>query len=260
MDWFKHYTSSHEDPDISDAWDEFGDSAVVVFWTVLEIYGREFSHLKDGYLTISIRYFERKLRRKWKKVEKILAFFALRHRILFEKTDLTVSISIPKFIAVASNWTKRHPVSPTEVPTEASTEAPTAKEEDKEYKEEKDKRLNTTPKSSSTIPPCPHQTIVSLYHEMLPELPKVTDWTTERQALLRARWVDKAERQNIEWWKGYFESVRKSAFLMGQTDPAPGRKLFRADLEWLVRKQNMVKVLEGKYTDTSVGGLAKYGL
>ena len=135
MDWFKHYTSSHEDPDISDAWDEFGDSAVVVFWTVLEIYGREFSHLKDGYLTISIRYFERKLRRKWKKVEKILAFFALRHRILFEKTDLTVSISIPKFIAVASNWTKRHPVSPTEVPTEASTEAPTAKEEDKEYKE-----------------------------------------------------------------------------------------------------------------------------
>ena len=70
---------------------------------------------------------------------------------------------------------------------------------------------------------------------------------------MRARWVDKAERQNIEWWNGYFESVRKSAFLMGQTDPAPGRKLFRADLEWLVRKQNMVKVLEEKYTDTGEG-------
>ena len=95
---------------------------------------------------------------------------------------------------------------------------------------------------------------------MLPELPKITDWTTERQALLRARWNDKPERRRSEWWIEYFNTVRKSSFLMGQSDPAPGRKLFRADLEWLVRKQNMVKVLEGKYTDTSVGGLAKYGL
>ena len=114
------------------------------------------------------------------------------------------------------------------------------------------KEINTTSKSSPTIPPCPHQAIVSLFHKMLPELPKVTDWTTERQALLRARWNEKPERRNSAWWIEYFNTVRKSSFLMGQTDPAPGRKLFRADLEWLVRKSNMIKVLEKKYEDGGV--------
>lgn len=139
MEWFKHSTGSHEDPDISDAWDQFGDAGPVIFWTILEVFGAEYSHLKDGWLTLSIPYFERKTRRKFRKTEKILEYFEKRERIYFEITQETISFTIPKFIKIASNWTTRPKQIPTVLPTDAPTELPTAKEE------EKKKNKNNTP-------------------------------------------------------------------------------------------------------------------
>ena len=107
MEWFKHLSNSHENPDISDSWDLFGDAGPVVFWTILEVYAKEFSRLDDDcWLTVSIPYFERKLRRKWRKIEKILEFFEQRSKIFFKKTQQTVSIKVPKFIDVSSNSTQ----------------------------------------------------------------------------------------------------------------------------------------------------------
>lgn len=85
MKWFKHITDSHEDPDISDAWDIIGDSALTVFWVTLEVYAKEYSHCdKDGYLYLSVNYWERKLRRKWKKIEEVWNFFREKGRFFFE--------------------------------------------------------------------------------------------------------------------------------------------------------------------------------
>jgi hypothetical protein len=137
MEWFKHSTNSHEDPDISDAWDVFGDAGPLIFWTILEVFGAEYSHLNDGWMTISIPYFERKVRRKYKKVEKILEFFEKRQRIFFKKSDCDISITIPKFIKIASNWTIRPQSKPTQSPTEVPTEAPHAIEEEEKKKENK---------------------------------------------------------------------------------------------------------------------------
>lgn len=69
--------------------------------------------------------------------------------------------------------------------------------------------------------------------------------------MLRTRWKEKPERQSLEWWKAFFLSVNESDFLMGRTSGSNGRKPFRADLEWIVRPQNMVKILEGKYSNES---------
>ncbi|UHQ19403.1 hypothetical protein LVB87_14625 [Lysobacter sp. KIS68-7] len=93
---------------------------------------------------------------------------------------------------------------------------------------------------------CPHVEIVALYHEVLPELARVSDWTVERQKLLRKRWREKAERQHLRWWRSFFEYVRGCDFLMGRTSGRDGRP-FECDLEWLVRPTNFVKVIEGKY-------------
>ncbi|MFA5379833.1 MAG: hypothetical protein WC455_29005 [Dehalococcoidia bacterium] len=126
MEWFQHDTGSHDEQDYCDAWELFGDAAVSVFWTTLELYGQKFSTADDGWVTFSLTHFERKTRRKFKKSEKILEFFQNRSRIYFKKTDLTISIHIPKFIKKASNWSKRPKSQPTEAPTEVPTEAPTA--------------------------------------------------------------------------------------------------------------------------------------
>lgn len=89
---------------------------------------------------------------------------------------------------------------------------------------------------------CPHEAIVSLYHETLPELPRVKVWTEERRKQLRARWHEEPKRQDLEWWRKYFEYVRKSSFLMGG-----GANRWVPDLEWLVKKSHLVRVIEGKY-------------
>ena len=100
--------------------------------------------------------------------------------------------------------------------------------------------------SKPTTPSCPHQEIIAAYHEILPSLTRVRDWTTARQAFLRKRWNENPERQSVDWWRGFFEYVSMSDFLMGRS-PGRGGEPFECDLEWLVRPKNFVKVLEGKY-------------
>lgn len=96
---------------------------------------------------------------------------------------------------------------------------------------------------------CPHQDIIAIYHEVLPMLPKVREWTPARQALLRSRWRESDKRQSLDWWRRYFTFVRdKCPFLVGKSEQ-PGRGPFLADLEWLIRPTNMPKVIEGRYQD-----------
>jgi len=64
----------------------------------------------------------------------------------------------------------------------------------------------------------------------------------ERQKHLRARWKEDPKRQNLDWWKRYFAYVRESPFLMGN-----GNKKWKPNLEWLVKKSNLINVIEEKY-------------
>lgn len=92
---------------------------------------------------------------------------------------------------------------------------------------------------------CPHQEIIAAYHEILPSLARVREWTPERQSFLRKRWTEKEDRQSLDWWRDFFLYVGKSDFLMGRRETKTGA--FECDLEWLVRPQNFVRVLEGRY-------------
>lgn len=97
------------------------------------------------------------------------------------------------------------------------------------------------------VPDCPHEEIIALYHEILPMCPPVRIWEEDRQKLLRTRWRDDAERQTLEWWRGFFDYVKSCPFLVGKKDPGPDREPFLATLEWLVRPKNFAKVIEGNY-------------
>ncbi len=99
----------------------------------------------------------------------------------------------------------------------------------------------TSPEDS--IPDCPQQGIVRLYHEVLPGLPPVNEWTAQNAENLRTRWRSAPDRQDVAWWRGFFEYVRKCPFLMGEkTD-------FQASLGWLVKAGNFAKVLNGQYEE-----------
>jgi uncharacterized protein YdaU (DUF1376 family) len=99
---------------------------------------------------------------------------------------------------------------------------------------------------------CPHQKIIALYSEHLPELTQVRTWDGARATNMKARWrwvladlksKDKPhdEEAGLDFFKRMFAYVRQSDFLMGRS----GR--WMCDLPWLMKAENFAKVIEGNY-------------
>ena len=94
-------------------------------------------------------------------------------------------------------------------------------------------------------PDCPHQEIIAIYHEVLPQCPRIRDWTPARATQLRARWNEDESRQSLDYWRRFFEFVAGCDFLVGKTGKTP----FFADLEWMTKSANFTKIREEKYSN-----------
>ena len=115
------------------------------------------------------------------------------------------------------------------------------------------------PAQKPTAPPCPHQQILDLYHELLPELPCMKVWNGTRQQHLAARWRERWKPKNystqaegLAYFRKLFEYIgRECDWLMGKI---PGRngKPFFATLEWIVSPGNFAKIIEGNYAQREV--------
>ena len=90
---------------------------------------------------------------------------------------------------------------------------------------------------------CPHTEIIKIFHETLPELPRIKKWSGTCQQNLKSRWREDKDRQNLGWWKGFFEYISGSDFLMGR------KKEWQADLIWIVRPTNFNKIINGSYSN-----------
>jgi len=95
--------------------------------------------------------------------------------------------------------------------------------------------------NKSKPPACPHREIVDLYHDILTELPRVVFslWQgSDRERNLRARWKQNPVHQNLDFWRDYFEMVKKSDWHMGRSGN------WKADLGWLIKRENFTKMIE----------------
>jgi len=91
---------------------------------------------------------------------------------------------------------------------------------------------------------CPHDEIVRLWNETLPELPHVRIFGEKSKASLRARWRASPEFQNLSWWEGFFKYIRGSDWLMGR------KKEWKATLDWVLKPVNFEKVVNGNYENS----------
>lgn len=111
-----------------------------------------------------------------------------------------------------------------------------------ETEPEQNRILRESPQPSANgPPPCPHQEIIDVYHECLPELPRVRVWTDKRKRSLQARWREDPKRQSTEWWRKFFTYIHeKQPFVLGHNERG-----WVADLEWICTEGNFAKIIEG---------------
>lgn len=102
-------------------------------------------------------------------------------------------------------------------------------------------------------PPCPHEEIVRLYGEHLPQLPRCIALNDQRRSHIGARWrqvcVDAkfSRAEGLDWFADFFRDVSRSRFLTGNGGPGKDGRIWRADLDWLMNPTNFLKVFEGRY-------------
>lgn len=106
-----------------------------------------------------------------------------------------------------------------------------------------DALLVTKPKK----PPCPIQEIIDLYHELMPDCKKVRIFSDRKKTNLRTRWGEDEARQNLDWWRNFFEFANQSRWLTGQVIKPGEDKGWKASLGWLVLPENFAKVINEDY-------------
>ena len=114
----------------------------------------------------------------------------------------------------------------------------TEKEKEKEKEKELDLEKERKDKKDVLLNAPTSQEIVDAYNETCVSLPRVRSLTEKRKRDLKAR----LKKYSQEELKEVFKKAEDSDFLSGRTDKWTG-----ATFDWLIKEENIVKVLEGNY-------------
>jgi hypothetical protein len=111
--------------------------------------------------------------------------------------------------------------------------------------------------SSPGKPTTPHQAIVDLYHEVLPEMPRCRLLPESRKRALAKTWAwvlsstkgDGSRRaetpeQALAWFRDYFTRARDNDFLMGRGQRSAEHAKWQCDLDFLLTDKGMKHVIE----------------
>lgn len=90
------------------------------------------------------------------------------------------------------------------------------------------------------------KSVVELWNEMFTDTyaRQMEIITPARRASIQTR--IKNDFNNIGSWKGFFEVIQQSDFLMGKVQ-SQDRRPFKISLEWVCKPANLAKILEGHY-------------
>lgn len=88
----------------------------------------------------------------------------------------------------------------------------------------------------------PYEKIKDLFHEICISYPKILKLNDTRKKTIKARYLEYGG--DIEIFKELFAKAEESNFLKGNND-----NNWKASFDWLIKPQNMIKVLEGNYTN-----------
>lgn len=108
-------------------------------------------------------------------------------------------------------------------------------------------------------PACPVKEIVAMYHDILPEHPRVEIINAQRRGAINARWADVGNRLKekgsedsreirLEYMRQVFLKASRSSFLTGHVAGRDG-KPYMVTLDKLMSPSGFIGVIEGRYND-----------
>jgi hypothetical protein len=117
------------------------------------------------------------------------------------------------------------------------------------------------PPRARPVPASFHDEVVAAYHELLPENPRVREWTVKRRQLLDRRIAERMAAgkpaNTLHYWREFFQKVATSDLLCGRV------KNWRANLQWLISRKgdrdNFLEVIEGAYDNGRSNGVDSHG-
>ncbi len=134
--------------------------------------------------------------------------------------------------------------------TQGNPEKPKEPDSDKDNDNKKDNDSDKTKNNivnADGVNPCPYQKIIDIYHKKLPSNPQVAQLSPARKSQIKARWNNGLP--DVEAWEEFFNHVSESAFLTGKVQPVNGRRVFTANIDFLIKEANVLKIFEGNYDD-----------
>ncbi|MDR0276238.1 MAG: hypothetical protein LBI48_13085 [Burkholderiaceae bacterium] len=107
------------------------------------------------------------------------------------------------------------------------------------------------------MPQCPHERLLALYAEHLPQLVQPRVWEGARVEAMRSRWRQCAKpsafgkgyatvEEGLAFWTRFFRYVAQCPALANGI-PRSNGTAWAPDLPWLLKAENFAKVIEGKY-------------
>ena len=102
------------------------------------------------------------------------------------------------------------------------------------------------------------QKIVDLYHECMPNNPRVKVVNKPRSGAMKYRWIEaavltckpfgyKTQAEGLAAWRAYFEVCNESDFLTNKTPPSASHPNFKVDFDFLISPNGFAKALENRY-------------
>ena len=111
--------------------------------------------------------------------------------------------------------------------------------------------------SAAKLPTCRAESIVDLYHEILPELPAVRLLGAPRKKAISSFWkfVLTSKRSDgqpratdaesaLTWIRAYFSRARENDFLMGRGTKATGHEGWTCSIDFLMSEKGRIQVIE----------------
>ncbi len=263
MHWFKHFTSARTGCSLNEVYGEFGEHVgyACYFWLVEYCGSKVDAKNPKTTFVISQGNLKEILKISDKKILKFLKICKDNAMFDYEKKGNVFYINFPHILDIADEYIskvgRKSRQTPDKNPDNVRTKSGESRRQELELElelelEEKNK-INTqnpeVPEKESEViealrPPTPLM-IFKLWNDCVKLkgiLGSARELTDARKKSIVV--TTQHSLKTIQEWEGYFHMIWETKFLLGQNN-----RSWKATFNWVIKRENALKVLEGAYPD-----------